>query len=360
MPKDYYKILGVEKNSGKDEIKKAFRKLAHKYHPDKKTGDEKKFKEVNEAYSVLSNDKKRAEYDTYGQTFAGGGPQPGAGGFSGSWQDFANAQGGGQGFEDFDIGDIFGEFFGGRSSARQKRGRDIAIDMELSFEDAVFGLERKVLLNKASKCDSCHGSGAKEGSKMVTCTTCNGHGRVREAKRSIFGTFETEHVCGICGGKGQEPESKCSTCKGTGVHKKQSEIKISIPSGIENGEMVRLSGQGEAVPGGVAGDLYIKVHVRTHKNIKKEGSNLIMDLNIKLSDALLGSTYTVKTLDGEISLKIPSGTKFGEMLRVKGKGVPFNNGQNRGDLLVRLKIELPQKISRTARKIIEELKKEGI
>ncbi len=357
MAKDYYEILGVDRKAGKDEIKKAFRKLAHKYHPDKKTGDEAKFKEVNEAYSVLSDDKKRSEYDAYGQTFqSGGGGGQGFGGF-----DFSGFQQA-QGFEDFDLGDIFGEFFGGQGGRRARRGRDVAIDMELSFYEAVFGTERSVLLNKASNCESCGGNGAESGSSMRSCETCNGHGRIREAKRSFFGTFTTESVCNQCFGSGKTPEKKCRTCKGTGVHKREEEVKITIPPGIEEGEMIRLSQMGEAVPGGIPGDLYVKVYVTPDKQFKKEGTDLITELNIKLTDAILGATYTVPTPEGGvIDLKIPAGTKSGETLRVRGKGVPKDReNSKRGDLLIKVKTEMPKKLSRKVKKLVEELKQEGI
>ncbi len=355
--KDYYQILGVEKNATKEDIKKAFRKLAHKYHPDKKNGDEKKFKEVNEAHQVLSDEKKRSEYDSYGRVFSGGGGYGNQGGFGGGQWDFSDFAGA-QGFEDFDIGDIFGEFFGGRKAGRP-RGRDIAIDMELDFEDSVFGIEKKVLLNKTSKCDSCDGSGAEKGSDLITCTTCNGRGAVREARRSIFGAITTEKVCNACFGSGKVPENKCKKCKGTGVARKEEEIKIAIPAGVENGEMVRMSGMGEALAGGESGDLYIKIHVKKHLVFKKDGNDLVMDLNIKLSDALLGNTYNIQTLDGDINIKIPPYIEHGSFLKVKEKGIPYERGK-RGDLLIKVKIELPKKLSSKAKKIIEELKGEGI
>ena len=356
--KDYYQILGVERNANKEDIKKAFRKLAHKYHPDKKAGDESKFKEVNEAYQVLSNDQKRSEYDTYGRVFNGsGGGQQGAAGFEGfDFSGFRNAQG----FEDFDIGDIFGEFFGGGSRRGQaERGRDIAIDLELSFEESIFGTSRSILLQKNSVCDQCEGSGAEKGSELNTCPTCNGRGKVREAKRSFLGTITTERTCSECFGKGKVPQKKCANCQGTGVHRKEEEINISVPSGIVDGEMIRLSGMGEAVPGGSSGDLYAKVHVKPNSVFQREKNDIRMELNIKLSDALLGATYTVDTLDGKIDLKIPAGIGFDEVLRVRGKGVPYS-GSKRGDLLVRIKITLPKKLSRKAKVAMEELKKEGI
>lgn len=356
MQKDYYSILGVEKGASKDEIKRAFRKLAHKYHPDKKGGDESKFKEVNEAYSILSDDKKRAEYDTYGQTFGdGGNPFGGAGGF-----DFSGFQGAASGFNSADLGDIFGEFFGGGGRrSNVKRGRDISIDFEISFEESIFGAERKVLLNKTSTCEECDGTGAKKGTKMKKCQTCNGQGSVHETKKTFFGTFTSTAECSTCHGAGEVPKELCKKCSGIGVVKKEEEITIKIPAGIENGEMIRLSGMGEAVPRGITGDLYAKVHVSRHPVFRREGSNLVMDLNIKLTDAILGGEYTINTLDGKLKLKIPKGASFGEILRIKGKGVPIDS-RRRGDLLVHLNIKLPAKLSKKTEKLIKELREEGI
>ena len=360
MAKDYYEILGIDKKASPDDIKKAYRKLAHKYHPDKKGGDEQKFKEASEAYSVLSNEKKRAEYDAYGRTFtgAGGGGAQGFGGFD--FSDFAQGFGGAQGFEgvDFDLGDIFGEFFGG-GRRRQRRGNDISIDLEIPFRDAVFGTARTVTLSRATVCDICEGTGAEPGTKTKTCPTCAGKGQIRESKQSMFGTFSTVVTCPDCKGKGEIPEAKCKKCKGEGIVKEPRDIKISIPAGISDGEMIRLSGAGEAVAGGVAGDLYVKIHVEKHPKFRKEGVHLIMDMPVKLSDALLGATYALETLDGKIDLKVPAGTSHGDILRIKGKGVPME-GKRRGDLLVRVKLEIPSKLSRKAKKLVEELKEEGI
>ncbi len=356
--KDYYKILGLEKGANKDEVKKAFRKLAAQYHPDKKTGDEAKFKEISEAYAVLSDDKKKAEYDTYGHAYqnAGGG-QPG-GGFGGfSWQDFAQAQGQGGGFE-FDLGDIFEQFGFGGDRQQQARGRDISIDIELSFKDAVFGMTRKVLLTKNNMCATCDGSGAKPGTEQTECKTCNGKGRVREVRQSVMGSFQTVRECTACRGTGKIPKDRCGDCAGTGIKRGEEEIAINIPSGIQNGEMIRMTGRGEAMPHGQPGDLYVKIHVKPHPSIKREGNNLISPLHLKLSDALLGSTYHVETLDGSVDIKIPAGVKHGESLRIKGKGVPQDG--RRGDFMVKISIDMPQKLSRKAKQLIEELQLEGI
>jgi molecular chaperone DnaJ len=361
MSKDYYQTLGVDKKASKDEIKKAFRTLAHKYHPDKKTGDDAKFKEINEAYSVLSDDNKRQQYDTYGSAGpsgfqSGGGNSSGFDGF-----DFSQfTQGGNSGGFEFDFGDLFGNAFGGGNRrAQTKRGRDISIDIELSFEESVFGVERTVLLNKISKCDNCEGSGAEKGSELVKCATCNGKGQIREVKRTFFGQFETTNTCETCRGTGKIPKTKCNVCHGHGVLKKESEIKVKIPAGIDNGEMMRLSGGGEAISLGQTGDLYIKVYVKKHPIFRKDGQNLLMDLNLKLTDALLGAEVLVKTLDGDIKVKIPEGVTHGEVLRIKNKGVPYEK-HYRGDILIKLHILIPKKLSKEAKKIIESLKSEGV
>lgn len=356
MAKDYYSLLGVERQATDEDIKKAFRKLAHKYHPDKKDGDEVKFKEISEAYSVLSDKKRRQEYDSYGRVFSdGAGSQGGFGGFGG----FQSAGFDASSMEGFDIGDIFGDIFGGARGAKAKRGRDISIDIEIPFKDSVFGIERKILLTKTSECTTCSGTGAKKGTAFDTCETCNGNGNVHETKRSILGTFDSVRQCEECHGRGKIPKEKCGDCHGVGVRKAEEEITVTIPPNINNGEMIRMTGAGEAVPGGIAGDLYIKLHVKDDAKFRKEGFNLQTDLNVKLTDALLGATYTVKTLEGDISVKIPAGASPSEILRVKAKGVPINDAK-RGDLLIRLNIQLPKKLSRSAKKIVEQLKGEGV
>ena len=357
MSKDYYAALGIEKGASQDDIKKAFRKLAHKYHPDKNGGDSSKFKEISEAYSVLGDEKKRAEYNTYGRTFSEG-AGAGAQGFGAEGFDFSGFNA--QGFQDFDLGDIFGEFFGGGSTRqRARRGRDISIDAELSFSDSIFGVERKILLNKTSYCETCKGSGAEPGTDIKTCETCNGKGTLRETRRSLLGSFTTQKTCTECHGTGKIPKEKCHTCHGAGIQKKEQEITVRIPAGIEVGEMIRLTGAGEAIQGGVSGDLYIKIHVKPHAIFKKDGVNLTMNLNIKLSTALLGGEYTIETLDGDIKVKVPAGVAIGEVLRVKGKGVPIEKNK-RGDLLIKLNIQIPQKLSRSAQKLVEQLKGEGM
>ncbi len=362
MAKDYYEVLGIERKASKEDIKRAFRNLAHKYHPDKKGGDEAKFKEVNEAYSVLSDEKKRAEYDAYGRGFSGGFAGGGAGeGFEGfDFTNFAAGQGfpgGANGFE-FDLGDIFGDFFGG-ARARVRRGRDISIDVELPFAESVFGTERSILLNKTSVCDTCKASGARPGTTLRACESCNGKGKIRETRRSIFGQIQTTKPCDACEGKGQIPSERCAACHGTGVVRKQQEVSVRIPAGIDDGEVIRLAGHGEAIRGGSTGDLYVKIHVAKHHLFRREGSNLLMDLPVKLSSALLGDEYVVQTLDGPVTLKIPEGIRHGEVLRLRGRGVPIERNR-RGDILIKIGIDLPSKLSRDVKELVEDLKRHGI
>lgn len=356
---DYYSILGLQKGASRDEVKKAFRKLASQYHPDKKTGDEKKYKEITEAYAVLGDEKKKAEYDTYGHSFQGAGGGGQGGGFGGfSWSDFQQGFGGGnQGFE-FDINDIFQNFgFGG--AGRSARGRDISIDINLSFKESIFGVTRKVLITKNNICEDCKGSGAKNGSDLITCTVCNGAGKIHETRQSILGSFSTVRECDACNGSGKVPKETCGTCRGEGVLRSQEEIEIKVPTGIQNGEVIRMTGRGEAIKAGQPGDLYIKVHVESDSNIKRDGNHLYSKLPIKLTDAMLGAGYKVDTLDGEVKINIPAGVTHGELLRIKEKGVPIS-GTKRGDFFVKIEIELPKQLSRNAKKLIQELQKEGL
>lgn len=345
--KDYYDILGISRSATNEDIKKAFRKLAKKYHPDQ-GGDEQKFKEASEAYAVLSDKKKRAEYDMYGKTFNG------AGGF-----DFSGFQGFGQSGVEFDLGDIFSDFFGGSAKGQSRRGRDISIDIELTFKESVFGSDRRVLISKVGTCSDCAGSGARPGTKTESCNTCNGKGVIRETRNSFFGTFTSTRECPGCHGKGEIPKDPCRTCRGAGVAKRDEEVHVMIPPGVQNGEMIRMPGLGEAAVTGAAGDLYVKLHVKPDSNFAREGSNLITVLPIKLTDALLGGEYRVQTLEGAITLTVPQGVSHGEFLRVRGKGIPTGR-TSRGDLLVRVEIGFPKKLSKKARELIEELRSEGM
>ncbi|MFA5933695.1 MAG: molecular chaperone DnaJ [Candidatus Paceibacterota bacterium] len=360
MKKDYYEVLGISKTASKDEIKKAFHKLAHKYHPDKKGGDEARFKEASEAYQTLSDDTKRSQYDTYGHNSAGAQGSGFQGGFGGNGQGFGFDFSGAQGFDMGDLGDIFGDFFGGGMGGRQqKRGRDISTEIRIPFKDAIFGAERDIVISKTSTCDTCSGTGGKPGTKMKKCSTCDGKGRTRQAQRTILGSVMTERVCDACHGVGQIPEEKCTTCRGSGVYNKKEEIHITIPAGIQNGQMLRMNGMGEAISHGGSGDLYIKILAENHLVFRREGANLLMDLNIKLSDALLGTEYKLETLDGPLTVKIPEGISPNEILRVKEKGVPISKSK-RGDILITIHIKLPHKLSKNSRELIEKLKEEGV
>ncbi len=289
-----------------------------------------------------------------------GGPQGGNwGGFQGGFQ-----QGfGGQGME-FDLNDIFenfGDMFagGGRQNRRSMRGNDISVDIELSFKESIFGTNRSLKLTKNNACTTCSGTGAEKGSSMTTCTACNGNGKVRETRQSVLGNFTTVRICAGCNGKGKVPKELCRDCRGHGVRRTEETIAINVPAGIEHGEMIRMTGRGEALQGGVPGDLYIKIHVAKQSGITREGDHLYSTQKIKLSDALLGATCDIETLDGKVSIKIPEGITHGELLRIKGKGVP-QKGNTRGDFFVKVHVDLPKKLSKTARKLIEDLKKEGV
>lgn len=356
--KDYYTILGISKTAKKEDIKKAYRKLAHKYHPDKSGGDEQKFKEISEAYQVLTDDRKRAEYDRYGRVFS---DQTGAqnqyggeGGFD--FQGFENA------FHGFDFSDIFEDFFGfnGQGGRRVERGRDIFVDIEISFKEMAFGTERRAMLNKPTTCDACKGTGAEQGSDFLTCEICKGTGSVKENKRSIFGSITSVAECSKCKGKGKIPKNLCGNCKGAGILKKSEEITIKIPPGIEHGEMIKISGKGEAVSRGISGDLYIKIHIAKDTVFSREGINILMNLDIPMSEAILGGERIIDLIGETIKIKIPKGTDSEDLLKVKGKGILYNNNKTRGDLIIKIKVRTPKKLSRHAEQLIEELKKEGI
>ncbi len=352
MNKDYYNVLGVTKNASKDEIKKAYRKLALKHHPDKNDGKDAKFKEINEAYSILSNEKRRSEYDRYGDVFSSGAGQPG-GGFGGFSAEGGPASG-------LDFSEILGDFFGfsGGGASGKRRGSDISIDMDISFKESIFGDIRKVILTKLGLCETCNGKGAAPGAALNTCTYCNGSGKVHETKRSIFGTFATQSICNHCYGVGKIPSKKCKKCKGKGEIKKPDKIKINIPIGIYDGEIIKLPGKGEEKSNGIPGDLYVKIHVKPDSIFQREGKHITTILDIPLSEALLGGERKIKIFDKQIKIKIPAGINTGEILKIRKKGVPFENGA--GDLLLKANVRIPKNLSRKSKKLIQELKKEGV
>lgn len=372
MSKDYYKILGIEKNATNDEIKKAFKKLAMQHHPDRPGGDEKKFKEINEAYQVLGDADKRAKYDQFGSDFD---QQGGWGASGGSWEDIMNAfrQQGGQGgfgnggfsfnFGNGDFGDVFGDLFGfggGRSGGRRgQQGRDIQVDVELDFKEAAFGIEKEISLRKQVACDVCKGSGAEPGSKMEKCGTCNGRGQVVQHQRTILGTIQTVATCPNCHGKGEHSSKKCKHCGGDGILSKTIDLKVKIPAGIDNGQSIRLSGHGEAAPhGGASGDLFVTVHIKPQKVFHREGFDVYTDLEISFAQAVLGDKVEVVTIDGPVRMIVPEGIESGTLIRLKNHGIQHLNRSSRGDHFVRVKIRVPKKLSRDAKKKLEDLKNE--
>lgn len=365
MSKEYYKVLGVEKNASQEEIKKAFRKLAHEHHPDKQSGNEAKFKEINEAYQVLGNEAKRKQYDQFGESAFRG---QGFGGTGMNWEDFARAAQGGQGgfhsgginIDMDDLGDLFGGLgdifgFSSRGGRRQSRGSDIQTELKIEFNEAIFGAEKEVSLYRATYCRKCSGNGAEPGTPIETCQTCKGSGHVMQNQRTILGNFSVRSTCGDCHGDGKKAAKKCTQCHGAGLEKETASLKITIPAGIDNGQMIKLSGQGEAVGNGMAGDLYIKVIVKPDERFERDGDNIYTQSNITFSQAALGDKITVPTVDGEVALKIPSGTRSGQTFKLKGKGATKLHGRGRGDQFVKINLETPQKLSRAQRKLFEEL-----
>ncbi|MCX6745352.1 MAG: molecular chaperone DnaJ [Candidatus Parcubacteria bacterium] len=370
MSKDYYNILGVVKTASKEEIKKAFREKAHLFHPDKPGGDEKKFKEINEAYQVLGNDEKRQQYDQFGSDFN---QQGGFGGGMG-WEDIMRQarQGGGSysnvDFDMGDLGDILGDMFGGgfgfgggRRRKATTRGRDIEVDLYLDFKDAVFGVDKQVEMIKLVTCEHCNGNGAEPGTKIVTCKACEGQGSVRKVQRTILGNIQTMAVCSECQGEGKSNEKNCSKCDGQGRSKEKVQINIKVPAGMDNGMSLKMTGNGEAgIKGGKTGDLYIHIHVKSDPDFKREGDTIITQAEISFSLAALGGKIIVKTIDGEVDLKIPSGTQSGKIFSLHGKGVPHFQHYGRGDQLVEVIVKTPDKLNKRQKELLEEFGKEGI
>ncbi len=375
MSEDYYKILGVSKDASEDEIKKAYRKLAHKHHPDKKGGDEAKFKEINSAYQVLSNAKKRQQYDQFGSGFDQPGGPGGAGGFSGfsDFGDFAQGssdggwefnfggsqQGGAGGFEDI-FSDVFRSAgFGGRASTQQPVGSDIAVDIDVTFEEMAKGVEKEIQLYKKVKCSHCDGTGAED-KKMKTCSQCKGTGKITKTVRTIFGNIQQQVVCDKCHGAGKIPEKKCKHCGGDGVTKENQTVKIKVPAGIENGQTIKVVGQGESIQGGSAGDLYTTVHVSSEDGLTREGNNIVSEEKLSFTQAALGTVIKIKTVHGDTKVKIPAGTQPEDILRVKGRGIHREGYFNKGDHLIKIKVEVPNKLNSEQLKVVEKLKELGL
>ncbi len=362
MAKDYYKTLGVDKSASADEIKKAYRKIAHKFHPDKGAGNEDKFKEANEAYQVLSDQEKRSQYDQYGETFDQA--QRNGGGFGGG-NPFGGGPGGfdfsgfGQGGVEFDFSDIFGDMFGGgarQAQSRRKKGIDLEMSITISFEEAVFGITKQIRLEKKDNCQTCNGSGAAEGSKVVTCGTCHGQGQILTQRRTIFGNVSSSVVCDTCEGDGKVPETPCKTCSGKGVKRQDRTIEVNIPAGIDDQQRIKITGEGEVgYRGSSAGDLYLLVKVKTHNQFRREGFNLLNDIPVSFTQASLGAEIKFETMDGTIELKIPAGTQSGKIFKINGKGVPRINGNGRGDLLLKARVLVPQKLTKEETELLKKL-----
>ncbi len=364
MSKDYYEILGVGREANDDEIKKAFRRLAHQHHPDKNGGDDVKFKEANEAYQVLSDKQKRAQYDQVGHNAF---KQGGAGGFGGggfNWQDFGGQAGfDGSNFDFGDLGDVFGDFFGmgGRQSPRHARGADIEVGMIIDFAESIFGVKKELVLSKQKVCDHCKGNMAEPGTKIVGCTTCQGSGQVAQMRRTVFGQIQSATTCPNCHGQGKIPEKPCHECKGVGVVRGRETVEVSVPAGIDDGSRLRLTGQGEAAPhNGTPGDLYIAITVRPHKKVRRVDFDLLMECPVNFTQAALGDTVSLETLDGKMDVKIPAGIQSGRVLRLKQLGAPYLRRAGRGDLLVTIQVITPEHLSKSQRKILEQLREEGM
>lgn len=359
VPKDLYAILGVTRGASKEDIKRAYRTLSKELHPDRNKGNkekEQRFKEVNEAYEVLSDEKKRAMYDQFGTTGGpGGGGGPGTGPF------------GGFNFSGFNVedlggfGDIFETFFGGaggKKGRRSERGRDLQVEAELSFAEVVTGIERSLTLERQRACETCGGSGAEEGTKLTDCRECGGTGEVTRVNQSFFGMLRQATVCPTCGGAGKIHEKPCRACGGDGRTRQRGSVKMHIPAGVQDGQTLRVRGEGEAgIKGSGTGDLYVIVRVRPDPKFERDGDDIRSVADIPVTDALLGTEIPIETVHGSITLKIPAGTQPGQVFRLKGKGMPVLNSSHSGDHYVTVNVEIPSRLSRAEQKLVEEWRK---
>lgn len=350
--RDYYEILGISKDADANEIKSAFRKLAKQYHPDLNPDDkeaETKFKEVNEAYEILSDPEKRAKYDRFGHDAF----------------DQNAGFGGGAGFEDFgDIfGDIFGDFFGGgfggtgqqAQRTGPKAGSDLKIKLDIDFEEAAFGTKKEVKINRIEKCHVCDGSGAKKGTSKKTCPTCNGTGSVRTVQKTPLGQFASTKICTTCNGTGEIVEEPCSACEGTGKEKKSRKLSINIPAGVDTGSVIPLRGEGNhGERGGPAGDLYVYINVRPHEIFERDGNDVWCEIPISFTKAAMGGAIQVPTIEGKVKYEVPEGTQTGTVFRLKNKGIKNLRGVGKGDQYVRVKIEVPKKLTEKQKSLLEE------
>ncbi|MFA4846249.1 MAG: molecular chaperone DnaJ [Patescibacteria group bacterium] len=353
MPKDYYHILNIDKGASQDDIKKAFRTLAHKYHPDKAGGNEAKFKEANEAYQVLGDPDKRAKYDQFGSAAFGGGGQGFQGGQGFGGFDFSGFQNAG-GFED--LSDLFGGMFsGGQRGGRrgQPRGSDIQVDVDLSFHESVFGVEKEIEVTKNATCARCAGTGGEPATGMKTCDDCKGSGVQVTMQRTVLGNIQSKRTCSTCQGTGEVPQKTCTTCHGAGVERKRERLSVGIPGGVDDGALLRVQGKGEAVRGGRSGDLFVRLHVKDDRRFERDGIHIHSATTIGFTQAALGDTIEIETVDGKGDLKIPAGTQSGSQFRLRGKGVPSNRG--RGDQIVTVEVRTPERLSREQKKLLEQL-----
>jgi molecular chaperone DnaJ len=347
--RDYYEVLGVPKNASNDDLKGAFRKLARQYHPDvnKEADAEERFKELNEAYAILSDADRRAAYDRFGHAGV-----KGAGGAQDFTVDFS------------DFADIFGDLFGfggfGRTSRRSRnaprRGADLAYRLDLTFEEAVFGLEKEIEINRDETCLTCNGSGAEPGTSPVRCTTCNGTGEVRQVRQTLLGSMVQVSTCPTCGGEGETIATPCHTCHGRGVERRSRNKVVAIPGGVDNGIQIRLAGEGQpGSNGGPNGNLFITINVQPHKFFRRRENDIILDLDVNIAQATLGAEVEIPTVDGKATLKIPPGTQPGKVLRMRGKGVPHLRSNGRGDQLVVVNVDIPTRLSNDQRQLFEQL-----
>lgn len=349
--RDYYEVLGISKSASADEIKKAFRKAAIQYHPDKESGDEAKFKEVNEAYEVLKDPSKRQRYDQFGHAGVGGaaGGNPFGGGAGGQNVHFD--------FGDLGLGDIFESFFGGgqqRGHGHQARGRDVEARVDISFEEAIFGTQSHIHLNIDDVCEHCKGSTAEPGHDLKNCDTCKGSGQVVSHMQTIFGNIQQAAICPTCKGRGKTPEKICTVCHGKGTQRKAQEIELKIPAGVDDGATIRLREHGEAIANGPKGDLYVNIRVKSHKKFTREGDLILSEEHVNMVDAALGTEMDVETVDGPVRMKIPAGTQSGTDFKLSSHGVHHLRGTTRGAHIVTIVVDTPTKLSKKQKELLEE------
>jgi molecular chaperone DnaJ len=345
IKRDYYEVLGVAKTASAEELKRAYRKLALQYHPDRNPNDpqaEGRFKEVNEAYEVLSDQAKRQRYDTFGHAGTQGAGDFGGAGFGGG------------------INDIFDMFFGAAAAGRQRtgprRGSDLRLDLRLTFEEAVFGVERELTIPRAEPCEACQGSGAEAGTSPQTCPQCRGSGQVRRATQSIFGQIVNVASCPRCNGEGRIIEKPCRTCGGSGHRPGEKKVRVNIPGGVDSGSQIRLTGEGEVGPrGGAAGDLYIVIQVKPHAVLKRNGADIVYELPLSVAQAALGDTVEIPTVDGPERVEIPAGTQYGKTIRIHGRGIPHVRSGRRGDQLVYVRVVIPTNLTEDQKQALRQL-----